>query len=140
VSGRPLAEAPLGSPETTFVVVEWADDGETSRERPIAPLHRHLGEEEAWVVLEGRLGFRVGDAELEAGPGEAVLAPRGAAHTYWNAGAGRARYVLVMGPRTAALVAAIHEPGRLDRTSLASLFRDHESELLPAGEGVPWPG
>lgn len=135
---RPLAASPLGTPETTFVVVEWADEGETSRDRPIAPPHRHFTEEEAWIVLDGRLGFRVGDDELEAGPGDAVLVPRGTPHTYWNAGAGRARYVLVMGPQTAALVEALHRPG-FERSQLAALFRAHQSELLGEDEGVPWP-
>jgi mannose-6-phosphate isomerase-like protein (cupin superfamily) len=117
VSARSLASSPLGSRETTFAVVEWVDEGETRRERPVAPLHRHLAGEEARIVLGGRLGFRVGDEELEAGPGEAVLAPRGAPHTYWNAGAERARYVPVMGPKTCALVVEIHRPGR-DRSTL----------------------
>ena len=132
---RQLAESPLGSPATTFVVVEWGDDGETSRDRPIAPLHRHLAEEEAWIVLEGRLGFRVGADEFEAGPGEAVLAPRGAAHTYWNATREPARYLLVMGPETAALVAELHRPD-LERSTLPALFRAHSSELLTEGGGV----
>ncbi len=131
-----LAEAPLGSPATTFVVVEWGDDGETSRDRPIAPLHRHLAEDEAWIVLEGRLGFRVGDDEFDAGPGEAVLAPRGAAHTYWNATRERARYVLVMGPETAALVAELHRPG-VELARLPALFHAHSSELLTEGGRVP---
>jgi hypothetical protein len=37
-------------------VEEWRDQGETSRERPIAPLHLHRSEDEAWYVLEGALG------------------------------------------------------------------------------------
>ena len=40
------------------LVAEWVDEGETSRDRPIAPLHLHRSEDEAWFVLEGRLGFR----------------------------------------------------------------------------------
>ena len=35
-------------------------------------------------------------------------------HTFWNAGAGAARYVIVMTPRIAALIEALHEPGALD--------------------------
>jgi hypothetical protein len=60
--------------------------------------------------------------------GSAVLVPRGVAHTFWNAGGGRARYLIVMTPRIAALVEAIHEPGTLD--DLPGLFRRFESELL----------
>lgn len=77
-------------------------------------------------MLEGRLGFIRGDERLEAGPGAAVLVPRGIAHTFWNATGGRTRYVIVMTPRIAALVAAIHEPGA-DPRALFPLFA---SELL----------
>jgi uncharacterized cupin superfamily protein len=112
-----------------FVVAEWVDDGESSAERPIAPLHRHHGDDEAWYVLEGTLGFIRGEEErLEAAAGSAVLVPRGVAHTYWNAGDSRARYLLVMTPRLAALIAALHEPGAFD--DVHGLFRRFDSELL----------
>ena len=35
--------------------------GESSADRPIAPLHRHLADDEAWYVLEGTLGFIRGE-------------------------------------------------------------------------------
>jgi hypothetical protein len=111
-----------------FVLGEWIDEGETSAEWPIAPLHRHLGDDEAWYVLEGTLGFVRGDERLEAPAGSAVLVPRGIAHTFWNAGPGRARYLIVMTPRVAALVAALHEPGGFD--DVHGLFRSYDSELL----------
>ena len=109
------------------VVAEWADAGETSRDRPIAPLHLHRSEDEAWYVLEGRLGFRVGDEEIEAEEGSAVVVKAGTPHSYWNAEAQPARYVIVMGPRTAALVEAIHAGGFDD---IGALFEAHDSELL----------
>lgn len=111
-------------------VAEWVDEGETSRDRPIAPLHLHRSEDEAWYVLEGRLGFRVGDGEVEAGAGESVVVEAGTPHAYWNAAAGRARYVIVMGPRTAALVEAIHAMDPFDPSRLPALFEEHDSELL----------
>jgi Cupin domain len=111
-----------------FVLAEWVDDGESSAARPVAPLHRHLGDDEAWYVLEGMLGFVRGDERLEAPAGSAVLVPRGVAHTFWNAGSGRARYLIVMTPRIAALVAALHEPDALG--DVHALFRRFDSELL----------
>ena len=111
-----------------FVLAEWVDDGESSAERPVAPLHRHLGDDEAWYVLEGTIGFVRGDERLEAPAGAAVLVPRGVAHTFWNATEGRSRYLIVMAPRIAALIEAIHEPGALD--DLPGLFRRFDSELL----------
>ncbi len=111
-----------------FVLAEWVDDGDSSAARPVAPLHRHHGDDEAWYVLEGTLGFLCGDERLEAPAGSAVLVPRGVAHTFWNAGVGRARYVIVMTPRIAALVAALHEPGAFEDAH--ALFRRFDSELL----------
>jgi mannose-6-phosphate isomerase-like protein (cupin superfamily) len=126
----PLAGRTLGTDDGTFVIAEWSDEGETRRERPIAPLHLHRSEDEAWYVLEGRLGFRVGDEEVEAEAGGAVLVPAGVAHSYWNGGSGRARYLLVMGPRTYRLIEAIHDLEPFDPARLPALFREHDSELL----------
>jgi mannose-6-phosphate isomerase-like protein (cupin superfamily) len=109
-----------------FVLAEWVDDGESSAERPVAPLHRHLADDEAWYVLEGTLGFVRGDEQLEAPAGSAVLVPAGVAHTFWNAGPGRARYLIVMTPRIAALVAGLHA---VDGDA-GALFTLHHSELL----------
>jgi len=115
---------------TIGLVEVWSDDGQTSRERPIAPLHLHRGEDEAWYVLEGALGFRVGNDEVTAEAGRSVIVPAGAPHSYWNAAGARARYVIVMGPRTAALVAAIHAMDPFDPARLPALFEEHDSELL----------
>jgi mannose-6-phosphate isomerase-like protein (cupin superfamily) len=124
----PLAAGAVGGREGQFVLVEWSDPGGlTSRERPIAGLHVHHSDDEAWYVLEGTLGFRVGDDEVEAGAGAAVFVPRGTPHSFWNAGDGPARYVLVMPPRLQALVEALHAPGAGD---FAAIFREHASELL----------
>jgi mannose-6-phosphate isomerase-like protein (cupin superfamily) len=124
----PLAGGPAGGPDGGFVLVEWSDPGGvTGRERPIAGLHVHHEDDEAWYVVEGRLGFLVGGEEIEAGPGAAVYVRRGTPHSYWNAGDGPARYLLVMTPRIQALVRALHEPGAGD---YAGIFRQHASELL----------
>lgn len=48
--------------------------------------HSHPSMEERWEVLEGTVGFQIGERELEAGPGQIVIAPAGATHTAWNAG------------------------------------------------------
>jgi mannose-6-phosphate isomerase-like protein (cupin superfamily) len=112
------------------LVEAWVDEGETSRDRTIAPLHLHRSEDEAWYVLEGALGFRVGEDEIEAEAGGAVIVPAGTPHSYWNATGGRTRYVIVMEPRTAALVRAIHAMDPFDPARLPALFEEHDSELL----------
>jgi mannose-6-phosphate isomerase-like protein (cupin superfamily) len=110
-----------------FTIHEWSDDGQSSAERPIAPLHVHDRDDEAWYVLEGALGFRLGEETVEARAGSGVLVPAGTAHTYWNAGGGPARYLLVLTPRIAALIEALHAP---DRGELEALFRRFDSRLL----------
>jgi mannose-6-phosphate isomerase-like protein (cupin superfamily) len=122
-----LAEAELGGPDSDFVLVEWSDSGDSGYEW-IAPLHVHRADDEAWYVLEGVLRFRMGEETFEAGPGSAVIAPKGTPHAYGNARKGeRARYLLVMTPRLRALVRALHEPAAGD---YAAIFRAHDSELL----------
>jgi Cupin domain len=122
-----LLDEQLGGPETDFVIVEWADSGNSEWEW-IAPLHVHHADDEAWYVLEGLLRFRIGDEIREVGPGGAVLAPKGTPHAYGNGRRGHAaRYLLVLTPRIRALVQALHEPGAGD---YAAIFRAHDSELL----------
>jgi mannose-6-phosphate isomerase-like protein (cupin superfamily) len=122
-----LATGELGGDSSDFVIVEWSDSGESEWEW-IAPLHVHHTDDEAWYVLGGVLKFRVGDQTFEAGPGTAVLAPKGIPHSYGNARPGEpARYLLVMTPRIRALVRALHEPGAGD---YGAIFRAHNSELI----------
>jgi mannose-6-phosphate isomerase-like protein (cupin superfamily) len=46
------------------------------------PLHVHEHEDELFYVLEGEHVFHVGEAELPAGPGAVVFAPRGVPHAH----------------------------------------------------------
>ena len=109
-----------------FVLVEWT--AEVGRHW-IAPLHVHRADDEAWYVLEGELGFRLGDEEVIATAGSGVVARRGTPHTFWNAGDVEARYLLVMTPRIARLIESIHAPG----ADVPALFAASDSEILPAG-------
>jgi mannose-6-phosphate isomerase-like protein (cupin superfamily) len=63
-----------------------------------APLHRHANEDEYSYVIEGRLGAQLGDAVVEAGPGELVRKPRGEEHTFWNAGDEPLRFLEIISP------------------------------------------
>ena len=110
----------------SFVVVDWTDPG-TDPGQPIAALHLHRSDDEAWIVLEGRLGFRVGDEEREIGAGESLLVTRGTPHTYWNAQGAPTRYLLVMTPRIHQLIEALHAGARTD---FAAIFEEHDSVLL----------
>jgi mannose-6-phosphate isomerase-like protein (cupin superfamily) len=122
-----LSGAQLGGRANDFVIVEWADSGDSQWEW-IAPFHVHHADDEAWYVLEGVLQFQLGDERFEVGPHGAVMAPKGTPHAYGNARRGQpARYLLVMTPRIRSLVEALHEPGVDD---YASIFLAHDSELL----------
>lgn len=123
MSVEPLAGRTLGEPDGDFVIVEWNAEVGTHW---IAPLHVHHADDEAWYVLKGTLGFRIGDDEVEVPAGSAVLARRGMPHTFWNAGDAEARYLLVMTPKIARLIDAVHEPG----ADIPALFAAHDSEIL----------
>jgi mannose-6-phosphate isomerase-like protein (cupin superfamily) len=101
----PLAGRVLGTAGNNFAIAEWQDvGGPTEPPRFIAPLHLHHSDDEAWYVLEGVLRVRRGDEIVEACAGAGVIVPRGTPHTYWNAGSGRLRYLLLMTANTYALI------------------------------------
>ena len=127
----PLAGRAVGVAAGDFVIAEWKDEGETSRERAIAPLHRHRSADEAFYVLEGALGIRLGDEEVECPAGGCVVVRAGTPHSYWNATAGRTRYLIVMTPDTHRLIQELHAPAA-ERTldDIRRIFLQHDSELL----------
>jgi mannose-6-phosphate isomerase-like protein (cupin superfamily) len=110
----------------SFVIADWTDPG-THPGRPIAGLHLHRSDDEAWIVRSGRLGFRVGDDEREVPAGESLLVERGTAHSYWNPTSEPARYLLVMTPRIHHLIQALHAG---DRDDFEQIFAEHDSVLL----------
>jgi mannose-6-phosphate isomerase-like protein (cupin superfamily) len=110
----------------SFVVADWSDPG-THPGRPIAGLHVHHSDDEAWIVLEGALGFQIGNEKREIRAGESLLVERGTPHSYWNPAGEPVRYLLVMTPRIHDLIKALHTG---DRTDFARIFREHDSELL----------
>lgn len=128
----PLAGNVLGSDGRQFVIAEWRDGGGVpGQRRLIAPTHLHRSDDEAWYVLEGSLMFRVGNDDIEAHAGSAVLAPAGAVHTYWNPSADAARYLIIMTPNIHHLIQAIHAMPVRTRDALAAVFEEHDSTLLP---------
>ena len=73
-------------------------------EHPIAPRtlagpsHVHRNEDEYSYVLEGEVGFEVGEESFSAGPGQLVAKPRGIWHAFWNAGDAPARVLELISP------------------------------------------
>jgi mannose-6-phosphate isomerase-like protein (cupin superfamily) len=127
----PLLHRALGTAMHSFVIEEnEAPASSSGMPEKIAPLHRHRSEDEAWYVLEGALRFQYGAREFDAGAGSGVLLPRGTAHTFWNPGSSPARYLLIMGPKTAGLLDALHGPNRPAGSGLRQLFESFDIELL----------
>jgi mannose-6-phosphate isomerase-like protein (cupin superfamily) len=125
-----LAGRTLGTPDSSFVIGSWGADPPQAAGPPelIAPLHVHRADDEAWYVLSGKLVFQLDGDAVGVGTGGGILVPRGTAHTFWNPGPEPARYLIVMPPRVAALVAALHDPSESDAP--AEIFRRFASELL----------
>jgi len=127
----PLAGTVVGSLGTNFVIAEWKDAGGPHEPpRWIAPLHRHHKDDEAWYVLEGTLGVRVGNDVVEARAGSSVFVPRGTVHTYWNASPGLLRYLLVMTANIYSLIQDIHATTDRSPAALRAVFEKHDSELV----------
>ncbi|WP_421856657.1 cupin domain-containing protein [Oceanicaulis sp.] len=61
-----------------------------------APPHRHAHEDELFYVLEGELSALAGEDTVTAGPGSLLILPRGAPHSFWNAGDTEARVLLIV--------------------------------------------
>ena len=127
----PLAGNVLGAPGNAFVIAEWRDPGgPAGPPRFLAPLHLHHNDDEAWYVLEGALIVRVGDNDIEARAGSAVLVPRGTPHTYWNPTSDPTRYLLIMTANIYRLIQDIHATKDRSPAAMQALFRRHDSELL----------
>ena len=62
------------------------------------PHHVHRVEDEAWVVLEGTLRFRLGEDVRDAPAGSFVFAPRGTAHSFVNVTEMPARVLVIFTP------------------------------------------
>ena len=81
-------------------------------------------------MLEGVRRVQVGKGEMGAGTGSSVFVPRGTPHTYWNAGPGRVRYLLVMTSNIYRLIQEIHLMAERSPAALRAVFTKYDSELL----------
>ena len=96
-----------------------------------APVHTHAREDEYTYVLEGRIGFQLGDEVLEAGPGDLVFKPRGVPHAFWNASDEPARALEIISP--AGFEQYFQEVGPLlaegDERALGALLERYELDM-----------
>jgi mannose-6-phosphate isomerase-like protein (cupin superfamily) len=122
-----MALAPAGS---RLAIAEWTASGSAGDE-PVyqAPLHKHP-EDEAWYVLEGILRVRADEHVHEISAGGAVIVPGGTAHTFWNPRPDPARYLVIMGARTYALIQAIHATDDRSPARMRQLYAEYGATLL----------
>jgi quercetin dioxygenase-like cupin family protein len=90
------------------------------------PLHVHRTQDELFHVLEGELRVRAGDADIRVGAGEALLAPRGVAHTYRVESPDGARWLVIT------------TGGDFERF-VREVSRQAERPGLPSPQGPPTP-
>jgi mannose-6-phosphate isomerase-like protein (cupin superfamily) len=72
------------------------------------PAHRHSNCSEAFFVLAGRVAFDLDGQGLSGGPGDFLLVPRGAAHTFGNGGDDEARLLVLHAPAMDAYFEELH--------------------------------
>jgi mannose-6-phosphate isomerase-like protein (cupin superfamily) len=126
-----LLEHVLGSADSDLRLSEHRHPGDPNGlPRRGVPLHRHRTEDEAWYVLEGRLRFQFGDEEFEAAAGSGVLLPHGTPHTFWNPGPEAVRYLLIVRPKTAGLLDALHVPDAPRPSNLRPLYDSFDVDLV----------
>lgn len=62
------------------------------------PPHAHHGEEETFVLLDGRMTFTIAGRTYDAAAGTVLLVPRDVPHSYRNVGDGPARMLFLYSP------------------------------------------
>jgi mannose-6-phosphate isomerase-like protein (cupin superfamily) len=72
------------------------------------PAHRHVNCSEAFFVLDGQISFVLDGRDLTGGPGDFLLVPRGAAHTFGNQSAEVARLLVLHAPAMDAYFEELH--------------------------------
>lgn len=108
------------------------------------PLHKHVDEDELFIVLDGRLVLRSGDEEIDAGPGSVSFLPHAVAHTF-QVVSDEARFLNVTArtggahPRFDAMVtglglpipdANLPDPGPIDPARVAEVCHANGIEIL----------
>ncbi|MGI9008467.1 MAG: cupin domain-containing protein [Streptosporangiaceae bacterium] len=96
------------------------------------PAHRHPDCSEAFFVLDGTVTFWLDGTEQAGRPGDFLLVPRGAAHTFGNSSAGQARLLVLHAPAADGYFEDLHrlwagdQPP--DRAQEQDLMRRHGME------------
>lgn len=112
-------------------------EGEMAPGLPGAPAHIHADHDETFIVLDGRLRFRIGSRFHTALPGEVVYASRDFAHGFANPFNEPARYMAVLSPSGyeeyfSALASHVATQGAMpEPDQIATLMGRHRTVLAP---------
>lgn len=121
-----------GGEADRFSVVEY----EAAAGMPGPPPHIHHGNAEAFYILDGQVDFMLEGTTVRLQQGSFVLVPRGALHTFANAGPEPARWIGIFAPgRYEKLVeelgAILPIDGPPDDVAVAALFKKWDTEAVP---------
>jgi mannose-6-phosphate isomerase-like protein (cupin superfamily) len=72
------------------------------------PAHKHTNCSEAFFVLDGAITFLIDGGSLTGGPGDFLLVPRGASHTFGNTSDTAARLLVLHAPAMDAYFEELH--------------------------------
>ncbi len=97
-----------------------------------APMHFHYDADELFIVLSGQFRVTTGTQQIDAEPGSAVFAPRGAAHAFVNPGTVEARLLSIFVP--GGIEAMFKEASRARPDEVPALAARHRTVLV----GVPF--
>ncbi len=77
--------------DSAYSLVKWVA-------APGTPLHIHWITDEAFYVLDGTFGFKVGERTVDGVAGAFLVVPKGLEHAYWNQGTTPASMLITMSP------------------------------------------
>jgi mannose-6-phosphate isomerase-like protein (cupin superfamily) len=96
------------------------------------PPHAHVGNDEAYFVLDGVVEFHIADEVFESGGGTFVLVPAGEAHTFGNTSSEPARLLVLHAPALDGYFEELEQLWALseppDRDAELELMRRHGME------------
>jgi quercetin dioxygenase-like cupin family protein len=142
------AAFPAGTVMHNPVTGEYARMVEHTGERAVGELlavpggavagpHSHPAQDERFEVVDGVLGFRLGDRRGELRGGEGVTVPAGVVHDWWNAGEGnlRARVTVTPPGLFAAMIGAVWGLAVVGRTNAKGMPKLVDAALLAEAFG-----
>ena len=99
------------------------------------PLHRHVAEDELFLVLDGQLEFLVAGEWCAVPPGGIVYYPRGVPHAFRNVGDVPSRHWVLVTPAgfehfMADCAPLFIGPGPVDRERVGAIAKRHGIEVL----------